>query len=98
MNKQELKKQIEEKHKKQSKAPNFYGIVLCASEVKDYGATKLYNTMVDSWNRANEEVKKVLVSSKQYDGEGNPLWSDINAGKADWKYMDKNNSLQCRET
>ncbi|MDO8622635.1 MAG: hypothetical protein Q7R52_00140 [archaeon] len=78
------------KRKLLSNAPSFYGIVLCASEVKDFGATKMYNTMVDSWNRASEEVRKVLVNSKQYDVEGNPLWSDINAGKANWKYMDKN--------
>src|SRR3990167_10874531 len=61
-----------------SKAEEFFGVVLGVSDVTDFGASKIFNTMKASWEKANDETKKVLLTSRQYDAEGNPLWHNAN--------------------
>ena len=92
MEKQQLIKQMEENDKKMSKAANFEGIVLCATETTDYGASKIYKSMMNSWNNASEESKKTLVNMKQHDSDGNPLWSDMNS-KFKSQYMNEKTGL-----
>ena len=72
-----------------SKAEEFFGVVLGVSDVTDFGASKIFNTMKASWEKANDETKKVLLTSRQYDAEGNPLWHNANTkNERRWKNED----------
>ena len=71
------------------KSEAFEGVILADSGIKDFGASKLFETMKKSWDTSSDEVKKIFVNSKQFDNNGNPLWNDISSPKRVTKWQNK---------
>ena len=70
-----------------SNAEMFEGTILGFGRSTDFGASRTFESIKDTWSKGDETVRKIMIEKGECDSEGNPLWCKENT-KATFKYQD----------